>query len=154
MIGYWGSRYLELLGASLAIVASLQLPWAFYRTQTMDSWVPQPHPPIIGLMIQSEPLILLGVAATLLALLVGRQSRLLLVLAALLVGVVWLEETIPLIDQRLLGGSPLPGSRFSPASGYWLLSAGLAITVRNAWHRAQPREHRRPKPWMRSAGPR
>lgn len=130
-------RYLELLASSVAIVVSLQLPWAFYRTPAMDSWVPQSHPPIIGLMIQSEQLALAGVAAILLGLLPGPQSRVLLTVAAVLLGLVWLQETIPLIDQRLLGGSPLPGSRFSPAVGYWLLSVGFALTVRGAWIRGR-----------------
>lgn len=129
----WAPRSVELVVSSVAIVVALALPWAFYRTPAMDSWVPQPHPPILGLMVASEPFALAAVVAIVLALWVGPLARLLLAAAALTLGLVWLLETVPLVDQRLLGGSPLPGSRFAPALGYWLLSLGFGLTARNAW---------------------
>jgi len=139
----WVAKLLGLVASSLSVLVSMAFPWAFYRTPSMDSWVPQPHPPVIGLMVESEILVLAGAAAVLLAALPGRQSRILLLIGALVISFVWLEETIPLIDQRLLGGSPLPGSRFSPGFGYWLLSLGLALTLRSAWDRGHAPHIRR-----------
>lgn len=123
----WFIEFLMVVATAFALVLSLLFPWAYYAPPNLDRLVPQPPPILIGPGISAEVPLLASTAAMVASLVAPRPALLLRTIAIVLLSTVWLQESIALLDQRILGGSPLPGSRFVPAFGYWLQSSGLLL---------------------------